>query len=210
MNLKSLVAGLILLTAGSLYMMQPTTPALTEEMYASHFLGYVAEFNKDYSDAVEMAHRFSIFKQNLDIVNAHNAKESSFKMGINQFSDLTDEEFKATHTGFRKKNASLRGEYKCEVDVPSKDIKSSIDWRELNKVTPVKDQGSCGSCWAFSATGTLEAHWLVEDDPHRTSKPDFAEQELVDCVYPEDQDTCQTGGEMVDAFKYLAFKELIW
>ena len=207
------MAGLVLMTAGTLYMMQPAaTETLTDEMYQSAFLGYVAEFNKEYSDALEMAHRFAIFKDNLDIINAHNSQDKGFKMGINQFSDLTDDEFKAKHTGFRpnKERKALRGKYKCETDVAPADIKKEIDWRTDEKVTAVKDQGSCGSCWAFSATGTLEAHWLVEDDPHRTSKPDFSEQELVDCVYPDGQDTCVTGGEMVDAFKYLAFQDLVW
>ena len=204
--MKLLIAGIALITLGALFAINQE--AQVGEGYESAFLSYSAEFGKAYTTEEEFNYRLSIFKMNAQKVQDHNNAGKSWEAGVNQFSDLTEEEFKKQATGFKKQNNTKKSAIECTVSTT--DLKSAIDWRAEGKVTPIKDQQSCGSCWAFSAMGALESEWLVEDDPHRSTKPDFSEQELVDCVYPDGQDTCITGGEMVDAFEYLATHELVW
>ena len=75
---------------------------------------------------------------------------------------------------------------------------SSLDWREKGVVTKIKDQGNCGSCWSFSATGALESVWAI----HCGHLESFSEQELVDCSTAYGNDGCN-GGEMTSAFQYV-------
>jgi cathepsin L len=75
-------------------------------------------------------------------------------------------------------------------------LPSSVDWRTQGYVTPVKDQGSCGSCWAFSSTGSLEGQYFKTNGRLLS----FSEQNLVDCTYVSSRDSCATGGWMDEAF----------
>lgn len=91
----------------------------------------------------------------------HNAKEGiTYKKGINPYTDMTDEEFMAHF------NIKARADQDCSATQNEglkevTDVPDSWDWRSKNGVSPVKNQGSCGSCWTFSTVGTLEAHMLV-------------------------------------------------
>ena len=81
-------------------------------------------------------------------------------------------------------------------------LPDSIDWRTQGYVTPMKDQGSCGSCWAFSATGSLEGQYFKTNGRLLS----FSEQNLVDCTYVSTRDSCQTGGWMDEAFDSVIIK----
>ena len=97
-------------------------------------------------------------------------------MGINQFTDLTPEEFKEQYVGGLKVQL---GSYGCgSFSSSASDAPSSIDWRDKGAVTSVKDQGQCGSCWTFSATGAVEGAWAISTG----ELVDLSEQELVDCA----------------------------
>lgn len=107
---------------------------------------------KTYSNQVEETTRFAIFQDNLEEVEAHNARYEqglvTYKKTINQFSDMTEDEFKSFLTLHAK--PTLNSEKVTPYLRSNVEIPESIDWRELGYVTDVKNQKTCGSCWAFS------------------------------------------------------------
>ena len=119
-------------------------------------------------------------------------------MGINQFTDLTPQEFKDQYVGGLKAQV---GSYGCKsFSSSASGAPSSIDWRNKGAVTSVKDQGQCGSCWSFSSTGAVEGAWAIA----KGQLVDLSEQELVDCAtgLAYGSHGCN-GGEMQGAFKFI-------
>lgn len=146
--------------------------------------------------------RMSVFAQNLERVIEHNKQEDkTYTKGLNKFSDLTDEEFTAY---FKLDKTKLREDQHCSAtkgpikDISQVDIPAAWDWREHHGVTPVKNQGSCGSCWTFSTVGALEAHMLLK---YKEFTP-LSEQQLVDCAGDFDNHGCE-GGLPSHAFEYI-------
>jgi len=139
--------------------------------------------------------RFNIYKTNLDLITAHNNGSTGWKMGINQFADLTPAEFKA-YLGLKPRDNSYIRSVNVEVlaDSPVNDI----DWVSKGAVTPVKDQAQCGSCWAFSTTGSVEG--AVQVKTGRLTS--VSEQQLVDCAGSSGNQGCN-GGLMDDAFNWI-------
>merc|ERR1719359_756894 len=143
--------------------------------------------------------RFAIYADNFAFVNAENAKGHKYKLTMNEFADMTADEFGESHMGISKPE-KIWGDlpYLGQHEYSGATLPSSVDWSSKGAVTPVKNQGQCGSCWSFSATGSLEgAHEIA------TGKlVSISEQQLVDCSKPEGNQGCQ-GGLMDDAFKYM-------
>jgi C1A family cysteine protease len=157
-------------------------------------------FTKRYSSIQELETRFSIFRKNFIDILYHNADfTQNFTLGVNQFTDLTPEEFKSTVV---KNGLKTRvGSYGCKsFSSSASGVPSSIDWRTRGAVTSVKDQGQCGSCWTFSATGAVEGAWAISSG----QLIDLSEQELVDCATGVSYGShgCN-GGQMDGAFKYV-------
>jgi C1A family cysteine protease len=120
------------------------------------FEQYKAEFSKSYPDAAEHAEREQRFLKELAIVRAHNSEDHTWKMGVNQFSDMSDAEF-AKFKGI-KRDSNMEGSEPFDLELkPVEDLPKEIDWRTKGAVTPVKNQGGCGSCWAFSTVEVLES-----------------------------------------------------
>jgi len=132
----------------------------------------------------------------LALIEAHNNGSSSWKMGINQFADLSPAEFK-TYLGLKPRDNSYIRSKNVPVfaNVP---VSNDIDWTTKNAVTPVKDQAQCGSCWAFSTTGSMEGAVAVATG-RLTS---LSEQQLVDCAGSSGNQGCN-GGLMDDAFQWI-------
>ena len=163
------------------------------------FTRFQNRFQKWYSSLGETRHRFEVFRSNFRDILIHNSDYmQNFTMGVNQFTDLTAEEFKEQYVSGLK---TIVGSYGCKsFSSSSSETPSSVDWRNENAVTSVKDQGQCGSCWTFSATGAIEGAWAIS-----TGKLlDLSEQELVDCATGVSYGShgCN-GGQMEGAFKYV-------
>ena len=185
---KSLVATLILLGVASVYLYSLDAP-VANAPYS--FEQFKADYGKRYTKDGEEQYRKNIFLRNLIKIQEHNANpKNTYTVGVNQFTDLTQAEFEATYLTLQVPKRSYK-----EVDVTSTSINGDIDWVAAGKVTPVKNQASCGSCWAFSATAAHESAIMI-----KTGSPvSLSEQQLVDCSRSYGNQGCN-GGWMDSAF----------
>ncbi|NXG75393.1 CATS protein, partial [Baryphthengus martii] len=152
----------------------------------------------------EERHRRATWEKNLRLVTLHNLERSlglhSYELGMNHLADMTNEEVAALLTGLnvapRSKGASG---YRAHS---GGEVPDTVDWREKGCVTEVKNQGACGSCWAFSAVGALEAQVKL-----KTGKlVSLSTQNLVDCSVTYGNKGC-SGGFMTRAFQYIIDNE---
>merc|ERR1719247_2576784 len=168
------------------------------ESYQEKFVQYAKDFNKDYSaNGEDEQVRYNAFKTNVDIIDQHNGdKTRSYWLGLNEFADLTWDEFAATHLGYDR-SSQLSNVPK--VPFPKiTDVADSIDWVAKGAVTPVKNQQRCGSCWAFSSTGSLEGAFFVATGKLQS----LSEEDLVQCNSVTDHG-CK-GGLMDNAFTWIS------
>ncbi|XP_072392907.1 cathepsin L-like proteinase [Diabrotica undecimpunctata] len=159
---------------------------------------FKATHNKSYN-LIEEQLRFGVFQENLRKIDEHNAKyeigEETYYLAVNQFTDWSNAEFKAMLDSQMAQRPQLSVTEKFEA-VSSLQVPTEVDWRNKNADLGVKNQGSCGSCWAFSAAGAIEGQLAI----HKNQHVPLSEQELVDC------DTVNggcNGGLMTDAFNYV-------
>jgi C1A family cysteine protease len=170
--------------------------AISEEEYQYQFAKFQVAYNKSYSRS-DFAHRYGVFKTNYDLIVSHNAQGKSWTLAVNEFADLTFDEFRAQKLGY--KPVTVQGIPRETVNLAGLvTVPASIDWRTKNAVTPVKNQGQCGSCWAFSTTGSVEGAVAIKTG-RLTS---LSEQQLVDCSTAQGNEGCN-GGLMDDAFQYI-------
>merc|ERR1712173_476211 len=165
-----------------------------------HGLGAFHEFmnkhNKTYATQHEYKHRYRTFRKNMKKVYELQAAElGSAVYGATHLADLTEEEFKRNYLGFNKM-ADDPDIHWPPADIPDIPIPESFDWREYGAVTKVKNQGMCGSCWAFSVTGNVEGQNAIKNG----KLVSLSEQELVDC---DKRDYGCGGGFMENAYKTL-------
>ncbi|KAI3834203.1 hypothetical protein MKX03_030010 [Papaver bracteatum] len=172
----------------------------TEKEMNDLYESWLIKHGKVYNALGEKERRFEIFKDNLKFIDEHNSQIGlSYKVGLNKFADLTNDEYRKMYLG--TKIDSKRSLYSPKSDRYSvcdgDDLPDSIDWRTKGAVAPVKDQGSCGSCWAFSTIAAVEGiNKIVTDDLISLS-----EQELVDCDTSYNEGC--NGGLMDYAFQFI-------
>uniref|UniRef100_A0A672JP85 Pro-cathepsin H n=1 Tax=Salarias fasciatus TaxID=181472 RepID=A0A672JP85_SALFA len=157
------------------------------------------QHNKVYSTE-EFYHRLHVFTQNKRLIDHHNAGNHSFTMGLNQFSDMTFEEFRKFYLLTEPQNCSATEGSHVSSTGP---YPKFIDWRmKGNFVTPVKNQGYCGSCWTFSATGCLESVNAIASGKLIS----LSEQQLIDCARDFNTFGCM-GGLPSNAFEYIKYNK---
>ncbi|KAL3351824.1 hypothetical protein AABB24_020084 [Solanum stoloniferum] len=176
---------------------QATSRDLYEVSIVKKHEQWMVRFGRVYKDDKEKAKRFKIFKDNTEYIDSVNmAGIKPYKLDINEFADLTNEEFRATRNGYRmlsqKKSPEITSFKYENVTVPA-----TMDWRKKGAVTAIKDQGQCGCCWAFSAVAATEGINKIKTG----TLISLSEQELVDCDTSSDMG-CE-GGLMDDAFKFI-------
>ena len=170
-----------------------------------YFENFIKQHNKEYTTPDQRDAAFVNFKRNLADMNAMNNVSNQAVYGINKFSDIDKITFVNEHAGLvsnliNSTDSNFDPYRLCEyvtVAGPSARTPESFDWRKLNKVTKVKEQGVCGSCWAFAAIGNIESQYAIMHD----SLIDLSEQQLLDC---DRVDQGCDGGLM-----HLAFQEII-
>jgi len=163
------------------------------------FLQFQRKYNKVYKTHDEFQKRYKIFEENMVIARDLTVKnKGSARFGATIYSDLSKEEFASMYLmkNFTKRtlpNAPMppkRSGLRATTDP------TNYDWSSAGAVTPVKDQGQCGSCWAFSATETIESYWFLS----KGQLPTLSEEQIVDC---DTTDGGCNGGEPMTAYQYV-------
>ena len=154
---------------------------------------WAGEHHKVYANE-DMFTRYNIWTANYKFIEDTNNEKHDYTLKMNEFGDLTLDEFAAAHLKLTPKKTQT-----ASISVKAR-IPDTIDWRTSGAVTPVKDQGQCGSCWAFSAVAAIESRCWIKHHPAAIDV--LSEQELVDCSGPEGNEGCN-GGWMDQAFDYV-------
>lgn len=181
--------------------------ALTIISPSSYALGYSSQWetfkslhNRTYKTLKEERERRLVFEDNVAIIEKHNQEAKlgihSFTLGVNQFADLTNDEFRKIILTWSLTDGPSTSKVPT-FDVGVKDP-DSVDWRSHGAVTPVKNQGHCGSCWSFSATGAMEGAYFRSSGELKT----FSEQDLMDCGWGTAGVAC-AGGNPYAALQFV-------
>jgi C1A family cysteine protease len=171
--------------------------ALDEVTLQARFVEYQAKYNKNYPPE-EVPLRYENFVKSIERIQAKNAKSSNVVYGLNKFSDMTPEEFKS-QVLMRKHSIRHHDKPVLEPKIEASAVPTSIDWRPLGAVTPVKNQEQCGSCWAFSTVENVESMWILAGKGTNMSV-DLSPQQVVDC---DNYDAGCNGGDPPTAYQYI-------
>jgi len=166
----------------------------SEQEYRTSFESFKTLYNKQYLD-FEVDHRYATFKQNYDFVNTWDAAAMGFSVKMNEFGDLSVREFANIYNGL---NITRNPQKRTVEESVQGDYADTLDWRTKGAVTGVKNQGQCGSCWSFSATGSMEGAYFLKTG----NLVSLSEQNLVDCSTKQGNQGCN-GGLMDYAFEYV-------
>ena len=170
------------------------------EFYEEKFVNWLTNFNITAKDGHHFAHMLNNFANNDDIIESHNENlnnDNTYTLGHNQFSHMSFDEFKAyVRLGLDSPTEETEEpDNILEANQKLTSLPTSVDWSAKGAVTGVKDQGNCGSCWSFSATGALEGAYQIKYG----SLVSFSEQNLVSC---DTIDSACNGGLMNNAFTW--------
>jgi C1A family cysteine protease len=174
---------------------------LSDDEYQLLFGNYMKQYGKEYNSE-SLFYRFQVFRQNFDFIHTENqATDHAYVLAVNEFTDMTHEEFVSTKMGYKYvRNPYIRSKNAPKTVISSRlpSLPDSVDWVAAGAVTEVKDQGKCGSCWSFSTTGAVEGCTFINAGVLTS----LSEQQLIDCSSAEGDNGC-SGGSMDDAFEYI-------
>jgi len=156
---------------------------------------FKVDYNRHYASAAEEGYRFTVFVENLKLAAERNA-EGHERHGVTQFMDLTPAEFKGIYLNFKPRYRAVLGTPTPHAQAVYCTNSTNCNYAQLGVVTPVKDQGQCGSCWAFSTTESVETAWAEAGHPLISLAP----QQIVDC--DKTDDGCN-GGDTPTAYQYV-------
>lgn len=172
--MKSALLLIAALVATGVYLSQQPQANLQEAFtFPERFNAWKAEHLKAYGSEELEAYRMSVFADNLAYIESENSRQSEYELGTTVFADLTSDEFAAQYLGYVRDEPQ-----NIDFEADFTPANGAFSWQGKGVITPVKNQGSCGSCWAFSTTGTVEGYWAI----NKGSLPSLSEQQLVDCV----------------------------
>jgi len=193
MNKQILLVALV-----GLSLVAASVPLFIEEHYQNAFVRFMTQYDKKYTSDTFFP-RYNVFKANLDFIEEHNNANYSYTVAMNAFGDLTAKEFAASRNGAKY----IDNSYLRSLNTPRHTHRNpanppAVDWRSVSAVTPVKDQGQCGSCWAFSSTGSIEGVWAIAGK----GLVSLSEQQLVDCSSAQGNAGCN-GGWYDNSYQYV-------
>lgn len=175
--------------------------SLAHPDYSDTWEEFKDKYNKDYQTEDEEVYRAGVWSSNIDVIKGHNAEAEagvhSFHLGENELADMTSDEITAYFNGLLSTEPARSGVL-FNADISVEDLPAAVDWRDKKVVTPVKNQEQCGSCWAFSTTGSLEAAHALSTK----TLVSLSEQNLVDCSAKQGNHGC-LGGLMDFGFQYI-------
>ncbi|XP_024008706.1 probable cysteine protease RDL3 [Eutrema salsugineum] len=196
----TLLTLLVLLISLSLGVVTSTKSQRNEAEVQKMYEQWIVENGKNYNGLGEKERRFKVFKDNLKRIEEHNSDPNrSYERGLNQFSDLTADEFRANYLGGKMEGTSVSDVAERYRYMEGDILPDEVDWREGGAVVPrVKKQGDCGSCWAFAATAAVEGINQITTGELIS----LSEQELIDCDRGNGNFGC-VGGGAVWAFEFI-------
>ena len=167
----------------------------------TRFEEWISIFKVEIKSGAIREKMFEKWESNDRYIEEHNAKNSSFQLGHNQFSGMDSDDF-YLYLGYLNENTKLNTELSGEDATEFLNAPLELDWVEKGAVTGVKDQGQCGSCWSFSTTGALEGAYYIKYGDLKS----FSEQQLVDCDSLKNggKDHGCNGGLMDNAFSWIS------
>jgi len=199
--MKSIILVILLVVVVTFAALHPSDAV--DPLYLK-WISFKNRYNKEYSNPKEEARRFQIFKKNYGLIETINKKNLTYTVAMNSFGDLTNSEFVSQMNGFKSNPNRVRktGSIKpnaLALTCPAGNVTGlTCDWRQSGAVTPIKNQGQCGGCWAFSAVASTEGQHFLSG----SSLVSLSEQNLIDCSGKEGNEGCN-GGLMDDAFEYI-------
>ena len=164
-----------------------------DSLIFQQFQKFIKKYQKKYESINEFLARYEVFRRN--VMDTFKEENSLYRTGITKFSDLTKQEFAKIYLNLNY-DALAMANFDPTIVKVSNAAPDAYDWRDYGRVSPVKDQGSCGSCWAFSTVANLEGLYYANKGVMKT----FSEQMLVDC---DTSDSGCNGGLMQYAFTWL-------
>ena len=164
-----------------------------DSLIFQQFQKFIKKYQKKYDSINEFLARYEVFRRN--VMDTFKEENSLYRTGITKFSDLTKQEFAKIYLNLNY-DAMAMANFDPTIVKVSNAAPAAYDWRDHGRVSPVKDQGSCGSCWAFSTVANLEGLYYATKGVMKT----FSEQMLVDC---DTSDSGCNGGLMQYAFTWL-------